>query len=281
MNFIKKYKFILLFVVIVAGILASAFYLQPDTAPAYTSAKATPVPSVKATPVPSVVPHATPDLPITPAPGYQEPQASAEPEESPVPSAASSPDYQKPQASSVPEESPVSAATPSPDYQTPEPSVEPEESPVPTSTPSPSSAPEEVYTCTLSVRCDTVLNNVANLNSDKTDLIPENGVIFPETVLEFIPGESVFDVLLRTMKEHRIHFEFVNAPFYGSTYVEGIGNLYEFDCGEISGWMYKVNGIFPNYGCSKYILKSGDKIEWIYTCDLGKDIGGENISQNQ
>ena len=83
------------------------------------------------------------------------------------------------------------------------------------------------------------------------------------------------------MKNNKIHFEFVNAPLYGSTYVEGIGNLYEFDCGELSGWMYKVNGSFPNYGCSKYILSPGDKIEWVYTCDLGKDIGGENISQNQ
>ncbi len=39
---------------------------------------------------------------------------------------------------------------------------------------------------------------------------------------------------------------------YNSYYVEGIGNLYEFDCGKESGWMYKVNGRFPNYGCSSY-----------------------------
>jgi hypothetical protein len=38
--------------------------------------------------------------------------------------------------------------------------------------------------------------------------------------------------------------------------------------------MYKVNGWFPNYGCSRYGLKDGDVICWVYTCDLGKDIGG-------
>ena len=61
---------------------------------------------------------------------------------------------------------------------------------------------------------------------------------------------------------------------YNSAYIEGINNLYEFDCGELSGWMYKVNGWFPNYGCSRYQLKEGDVIEWVYTCDLGVDVGG-------
>ena len=37
--------------------------------------------------------------------------------------------------------------------------------------------------------------------------------------------------------------------------------------------MYSVNGQFPNVGCSSYEVKSGDKIEWIYSCDLGRDIG--------
>ena len=51
--------------------------------------------------------------------------------------------------------------------------------------------------------------------------------------------------------------------------------LYEFDVGSQSGWMYKVNGWFPNYGCSRYALQQGDEICWMYTCvGLGEDIGG-------
>ena len=61
---------------------------------------------------------------------------------------------------------------------------------------------------------------------------------------------------------------------YGSVYIRGINYLYEFSCGPLSGWMYKVNGEYPNYGCSKYKLKDGDVIEWVYTCDLGQDVGG-------
>ena len=139
---------------------------------------------------------------------------------------------------------------------------------------------EKEYTCTLSVRCDTILQNPALLDKEKTDIVPNDGVIFAEKSVIFYEGESVFDLLLREMKKNKIHMEFANTPIYNSAYIEGIANLYEFDCGELSGWMYKVNGWFPNYGCSRYELKDGDKVEWVYTCDLGKDVGGDYSAQN-
>jgi hypothetical protein len=129
-------------------------------------------------------------------------------------------------------------------------------------------------TCTLSVRCDTILNNIDALDPEKVELVPADGIIFPAAKVDYYEGESVFNVLLREMKKNKIHMEFVNTPIYNSAYIEGINNLYEFDCGELSGWMYKVNGWFPNYGCSRYQLADGDVVEWVYTCDLGRDVGG-------
>jgi len=133
---------------------------------------------------------------------------------------------------------------------------------------------DKEYTCTLSIRCDTVLENISWLDKEKLEIIPENGIIYEEQTVTFYEGESVFNLLLRETKRNKIHMEFENTPIYNSAYIEGIGNLYEFDCGELSGWMYKVNGWFPNYGCSRYQLKPGDKVEWVYTCDLGIDVGG-------
>ena len=133
---------------------------------------------------------------------------------------------------------------------------------------------ETAYTCTLSVRCDTILENIGWLDPEKVELVPEDGVVFPSQEVTFYEGESVFNVLQREMKKAKIHMEFVNTPMYNSAYIEGINNLYEFDCGELSGWMYKVNDWFPNYGCSRYQLKDGDLVEWVYTCDLGVDVGG-------
>ena len=61
--------------------------------------------------------------------------------------------------------------------------------------------------------------------------------------------------------------EFVNTPMFESSYIEGIGNLYEFDCGEYSGWLYRVNGEKQTYGSSRYILKEDDKVEFYYSCN--------------
>lgn len=129
------------------------------------------------------------------------------------------------------------------------------------------------YTCTISISCATILNNMDLLDEGKKDLVPADGWILAPTSVSFSEGESVFDVLRRTCKEQKIHMEFEDTPLYDSAYIEGIGNLYEFDCGALSGWEYAVNNWFPNYGCSRYGLKDGDVIQWLYTCDLGADIG--------
>ena len=139
---------------------------------------------------------------------------------------------------------------------------------------------DKELTCTLSVRCDTILQNIGWLDSEKINIVPKDGIIFAKKTVTFYEGESVFDLLVREMKQNKIHMEFENTPMHNSAYIEGIANLYEFDCGELSGWMYKVNGWFPNYGCSRYQLKAGDKVEWIYTCDLGVDIGGNYSAIN-
>ena len=68
------------------------------------------------------------------------------------------------------------------------------------------------------------------------------------------------------------------TPVYGSAYIEGINNLYEFDCGDLSGWMYSVNGVFPNVGCSQVQAAEGDVICFVYTCDLGADVGGADAA---
>lgn len=131
------------------------------------------------------------------------------------------------------------------------------------------------HTCTISIECSTILNNWDDLNEAKADFVPEDGWILYSSVVEYTPGESVYDLLYRVCRDSGIHMSARYTPMYGSYYVEGINQLYEFDCGELSGWMYSVNGWFPNYGCSQYEISDGDVIEWRYTCDLGRDVGDQ------
>lgn len=130
--------------------------------------------------------------------------------------------------------------------------------------------------CTITIHCDTVLDNQNLLEEAKVPYVPADGVILPEITVEFTPGENVFDVLQRACEAADIPLEYSWAPLYDSYYLEGICHLYEFDCGPESGWMYQVNGTFPNYGCSSYEVQPGDSIEWLYSCiGLGADLGAD------
>ncbi len=134
---------------------------------------------------------------------------------------------------------------------------------------------QKAFTCTFSIECTTILNNLSELEPDKLELVPSNGIILAPVEVTFYDGESVYDVLQRVCREKGIHMEASWTPIYNSAYVEGIHNLYEFDCGNLSGWMYCVNGWYPNYGCSRYQLVQGETVVWRYTCDLGRDVGCE------
>lgn len=129
--------------------------------------------------------------------------------------------------------------------------------------------------CTISIVCDTILNNLDKLRDGKEAFVPANGVILAASSISISDGDTVFDVLKKACELADIQLEYSYTPLYGSYYIEGINNLYEFDCGEQSGWMYKVNGVFPNHGCSAYYLSAGDEIVFCYTCvGLGADVGG-------
>ena len=131
-------------------------------------------------------------------------------------------------------------------------------------------------TCTISISCRTILNNMDKCDPAISGIVPSSGTILSTTTVEFTDGETVYDVLQRVCQSNGIQMEASWSPTYNSAYIEGIANIYEFDVGSGSGWMYKVNGWFPNYGCSSYPLKGGESICWMYTCSLGSDIGGGN-----
>ena len=137
---------------------------------------------------------------------------------------------------------------------------------------------EDSETVFLSIKCGTILENWDDLDPALRyeKYVPSDGVILEKTEYVLRPKDNVYDILDRAVRHNKIQMEYqgANENAFGSVYIQGINYLYEFSCGPLSGWMYRVNGEFPNYGCSKYELKDGDVIEWVYTCDLGHDVGG-------
>lgn len=125
-------------------------------------------------------------------------------------------------------------------------------------------------TVTIAISCKTAINNGLNKKPGFSHL-PSNGIILQNMKVEFNEGDTVFDILVKVTRKKGIHMEYRGSG--SNTYIEGINNLYEFDGGSNSGWMYSVNGVYPNYGVGAYKVKSSDVIKFNYTCNLGADLG--------
>lgn len=129
---------------------------------------------------------------------------------------------------------------------------------------------EKKKTVTIAIDCITAINNEINKKNGFTHL-PMDGKILQAIEVELKEGDTVFDILVKATRQNGVQMEYTGI---GSTiYIEGIDNLYEFDGGKDSGWMYSVNDLYPNYGCGIYKVKESDVIKWNYTCDLGRDLG--------
>lgn len=132
------------------------------------------------------------------------------------------------------------------------------------------------FPVTFEIRCDTLAKDKNKLVEKELEkYVPDNGVILKKTEYMADEGETVYDALYELCRKFDIQIESSYTPIYDSYYVEAINHIYEFHGGKSSGWMYTVNGEFPNQGCSADDLEEGDQVVWMYTCSLGEDVGGK------
>lgn len=120
--------------------------------------------------------------------------------------------------------------------------------------------------CTVSVTCEQVLERMELLGEEKAELIPEDGVLFSDTVA-FASGENLLDVLTRALKQAGVVAVSETTPGNGGGYISSIGGLAPADCGPMSGWTFTVNGEYQSTSCDRIILQDGDVVEWIYVCE--------------
>lgn len=123
-----------------------------------------------------------------------------------------------------------------------------------------------IGTVSLEIRCDTIVGK-----SD-SEYIPDDGTILAVTDFEIEEGDTVFDILNEAAQTYSIQVENKGSSAHGMVYIAGINYIYEYDFGDLSGWVYHVNGITPSRNCGEYILSDGDEIQWLYTCEIGHDL---------
>lgn len=143
--------------------------------------------------------------------------------------------------------------------------------------------PEEYYSesgggpvrVTVLAECSTVLSHMDIIDPavNPPEVVPEDGVIIARCEVSLPEGATAFDALAAAARKQRVRVDYTGSAY--GTYVRGIGYVTEFGFGELSGWMYTVNGEFPDVSVSDRVLESGDAVEFRYTCDLGRDVGDD------
>ena len=144
--------------------------------------------------------------------------------------------------------------------------------PTPTPTTSATAATatkKETISVSLTISLQALKDNPKALPEHQQKLlVPASGYLANGYHVEVKEGTTVLEVLKDYLNKNNIHYDIQDHQF--GAYIAGINNIYQFDAGKNSGWMYKVNGVLPNYGVGSYNLKNGDSIELFYTVDYTK-----------
>lgn len=123
---------------------------------------------------------------------------------------------------------------------------------------------KDEISCTLNVECKSILNNMDKLKDGHSEYVPANGYIIKGYKYTAKAGFTAYDALKKACEDNDIKLT-AKSSMYG-TYVSGINNIDEFDCGSQSGWMYSINGNRPNVSASSQKINDGDEITFEYVC---------------
>lgn len=97
----------------------------------------------------------------------------------------------------------------------------------------------------------------------------DTGTIMDMKYVKLGKDDTVLDILKRATREDKIQMEYRGSK--ALAYVEGIDNIYEFDHGATSGWVFTVNGELSSKSAGVHKVSEGDVIRWVYSLDLGND----------
>ncbi|MBR6534858.1 MAG: DUF4430 domain-containing protein [Clostridia bacterium] len=97
------------------------------------------------------------------------------------------------------------------------------------------------------------------------DNVSDNGIIVSETKIGFFEHQSVYDILLSLSKTHKFTLDVSGKGEFA--YIRAINGIAEHKYGNMSGWVYTVNGISPHLSCGAYYPSDNDVIRIYYTTD--------------
>ena len=119
---------------------------------------------------------------------------------------------------------------------------------------------ENTLSATVTVDCTRVYSEL------DSEIMPKDGegYFLKDKEVSFAEGDSAVEVLTEALTSEKLTFDISDG------YIKGIANVNTGDFGELSGWLYSVNGEMPNVGADEYIVSSGDSISFVYYSDYNE-----------
>lgn len=93
----------------------------------------------------------------------------------------------------------------------------------------------------------------------------DEAVILEEVNITFNEGQTVLDILKKATRDAEVPMEYTGIG--AAVYVKGIDNVYEFDKGPESGWIYSVNGEVCAESAGAVKPGEGDAVVWQYVLE--------------
>lgn len=100
-------------------------------------------------------------------------------------------------------------------------------------------------------------------------------ILMPATTVSINKDFTVLSTSLDSFNANQLDFQ--TGSTGDDTYITSIGGLDQQSSGPLSGWLYKVNDVFIDGSPATYEVTPGDRITWIFTTDLGKDVGAPPV----
>lgn len=97
--------------------------------------------------------------------------------------------------------------------------------------------------------------------------IADGNPLYAAGLVTFTDGETAFDVLQTVCTKSGVQLGYTGGG--SSVYVSSINNKAAGTSGVGGGWLYRVNGSFPNKSAGAYVLHAGDVVEWLWTQTSG------------
>ena len=123
----------------------------------------------------------------------------------------------------------------------------------------------------LKVKVTVSFQAAVDAGYDNAKAISETGVLVDGVEIGLPEGATAYDAVKSACDAAKAPV--VKNGEGEALYIESVSSLSAGDCGDLSGWLFNINGKYGSEGINAAKVADGDAVNLLYTVNMGEDIG--------